>query len=112
MATLPDRPGRVKPAPTGPCERRRRLAQAVEKLRAQEPRWIRDARTLHLPARVPPWTETGWPGALHVHLSVTEPAKDARRLYPAAGFREWGVEPRPLQWEGRFVAEHHLVLDL
>lgn len=52
------------------------------------------------------------PGVLHVHLSVTEPAKDARRLYLAAGFREWGVEPRGLQWEGRFVAERHLVLDL
>jgi len=53
-----------------------------------------------------------WPGVVQVQLSVFDTAEDARRLYRRAGFREWGKEPRALQWEGRFVAEHHLVLDL
>ena len=53
-----------------------------------------------------------WPGIVQVHLSVTEPSKEARRLYTSAGFREWGVEPRALHWDGRFVAEHHMVLEL
>lgn len=53
-----------------------------------------------------------WPGVVTVELSVLDPAEDAARLYRRAGFREWGVEARAIQWEGRFVAEHHLVLDL
>lgn len=53
-----------------------------------------------------------WPAVVQVHLSVSETAADAYRLYRRAGFREWGKEPRAIQWEGRFVAEHHLVLDL
>jgi RimJ/RimL family protein N-acetyltransferase len=53
-----------------------------------------------------------WPGVLQVHLSVTETSAEAGRLYRSTGFREWGVEPRALHWDGRFVAEHHLVLDL
>jgi hypothetical protein len=35
--------------------------------------------------------------------------KVTARLYRRSGFREWGKEPRAIQWEGRFVAEHHLV---
>jgi RimJ/RimL family protein N-acetyltransferase len=53
-----------------------------------------------------------WPGIVQVHLSVTETSEDAGRLYRSMGFRPWGVEPRALHWEGRFVAEHHMVLDL
>lgn len=53
-----------------------------------------------------------WPGVDQVHLSVTDAAVTARKLYEAAGFRSWGHEPRALQWEGRFVDELHLVLDL
>jgi len=53
-----------------------------------------------------------WPGVIQVQLSVFETAEEAHRLYRLAGFREWGVEPRAIQWEGRFVAEHHLVLEL
>ena len=53
-----------------------------------------------------------WPGIVQVHLSVTETSHDAVRLYRSLGFREWGVEPRALHWDGRFVAEHHMVLDL
>jgi GNAT superfamily N-acetyltransferase len=47
-----------------------------------------------------------------LHLSVSESAVAAKRLYAAAGFRAWGTEPRALQWDGRFVEEHHLVLDV
>jgi RimJ/RimL family protein N-acetyltransferase len=53
-----------------------------------------------------------WPGVLQVHLAVTDAAVHAQRMYRRAGFREWGVEPRALQWEGRHVDEHHMVLDL
>jgi GNAT superfamily N-acetyltransferase len=47
-----------------------------------------------------------WPGIIQVHLSVTESSEEAGRL------REWGVEPRALHSGGRFVAEHHMVLEL
>lgn len=53
-----------------------------------------------------------WPGVEQLHLGVTDAAVAARKLYEAAGFRIWGQEPRALQWEGRFVDELHLVLDL
>ena len=54
----------------------------------------------------------GWPGVDQLHLGVTDVAVAAKRLYEAAGFRIWGREPRALQWQGRFVDEFHLVLDL
>lgn len=47
-----------------------------------------------------------------VELGVTEYAAAARRMYEAAGFRAWGHQPRALQWQGRFVDEDHMVLDL
>lgn len=53
-----------------------------------------------------------WPGVIQIHLAVSDAAPEARRLYERAGFREWGSEPRALQWEGRFVAEHHMALEL
>lgn len=53
-----------------------------------------------------------WPGVEQLHLGVTDAAVAARKLYEAAGFRVWGRESRALQWEGRFVDELHLVLDL
>ena len=53
-----------------------------------------------------------WPGVVQVQLSVSEAAPEAARLYERAGFREWGREPRALCWDGRFVDERHLVLDL
>ena len=53
-----------------------------------------------------------WSGVEQIHLSVTEAAVEARRLYESAGFREWGREPRSLQWEGQVVDERHLVFDL
>jgi len=53
-----------------------------------------------------------WSGLEQLELGVTDAALTARRLYETAGFRRWGREPRALQWNGRFVAEHHLVLHL
>jgi ribosomal protein S18 acetylase RimI-like enzyme len=47
-----------------------------------------------------------------VHLGVTEVASSAKQLYESAGFRLWGIEPRALHSNGRFVDEYHLVLDL
>jgi ribosomal protein S18 acetylase RimI-like enzyme len=47
-----------------------------------------------------------------LQLSVTEPGTAAKHLYEAAGFRIWGTEPRSLHWNGRFVTEYHLTLDL
>ena len=51
-------------------------------------------------------------GLAHVQLSVTEAAPVARRMYESAGFRVWGREPRALHWNGRFVDDYHLQLDL
>jgi GNAT superfamily N-acetyltransferase len=51
-------------------------------------------------------------GLDRVELSVTEAAPAAHRLYERVGFRAWGRQPRALQWQGRFVDESHLVLDL
>jgi len=54
----------------------------------------------------------GWDGVLQIHLSVTAASPEARALYEKVGFRAWGREPKALQWEGRFVDEDHMVLDL
>jgi GNAT superfamily N-acetyltransferase len=53
-----------------------------------------------------------WPGVQQVHLSVTEVAVEARRLYERQGFQEWECEPRALCWQGRYVSDSHMVLDL
>lgn len=53
-----------------------------------------------------------WPGVEQVHLSVTETSMEAWRLYESAGFREWGREPRSVLWEGRYVEEIHMMLEV
>lgn len=53
-----------------------------------------------------------WPGIEQVQLSVTDAADSAKRMYEAAGFQPWGREPRSIHWQGRFVDETHLVLEL
>ena len=53
-----------------------------------------------------------WAGVEQVHLAVSEVAEGAKRLYERNGFQEWGREPRALCWEGRWVDESHMVLDL
>jgi GNAT superfamily N-acetyltransferase len=53
-----------------------------------------------------------WSGLRQVHLAVTESSPVARTLYESMGFQCWGLEPRALGWEGRFVDEFHMALDL
>jgi RimJ/RimL family protein N-acetyltransferase len=53
-----------------------------------------------------------WPGVTQVQLTVSDTSLGARRLYEALGFRTWGREPRAFRWEGRFIDDHHMVLDL
>lgn len=53
-----------------------------------------------------------WPGILQVHLAVSEVADEARRMYERQGFQAWGRESRALGWDGRFVDEIHMMLDL
>ena len=51
-------------------------------------------------------------GVASVHLSVSESAVAARRVYEKMGFETWGVEPDALRFEGRSVGEHHMRLAL
>lgn len=53
-----------------------------------------------------------WPDVRQLHLSVTDAACEARLLYEASGFRCWGQEPRALAWQGGFVDEIHMVLEI
>jgi ribosomal protein S18 acetylase RimI-like enzyme len=53
-----------------------------------------------------------WVGVEQVHLSVSEAPGSARALYERAGFVAWGREPRALRWNGSYVDETHMVLDL
>lgn len=52
------------------------------------------------------------PGAAWVHITVSEAAPAARRLYERAGFTVWGTEPEALRHDGRSVVEHHMALRL
>ena len=45
-------------------------------------------------------------------LTVTQNNDDAVRLYEAAGFRSFGLEPRAVRIDGRFLAKNHMVLEL
>ena len=45
-------------------------------------------------------------------LTVTEGNQRARRLYEAAGFRSFGIEPDAIRVEGRSFAKNHMHLDL
>jgi RimJ/RimL family protein N-acetyltransferase len=47
-----------------------------------------------------------------INVSVNAANAPARRLYTAAGFREFGVEPRSLQIDGAWHDEVHMRLDL
>jgi len=51
-------------------------------------------------------------GVRQVHLSVSERAAAALRLYERAGFVVWGTEPRALLHGGALIGEHHMVLAL
>lgn len=52
------------------------------------------------------------PGVTVLHISVTDAAPVARRLYERAGFEVWGSDPGALRHEGRTVTEHHMLLRL
>jgi len=54
----------------------------------------------------------GWPEVRSVGLSVSERSVAARRLYERLGFRQWGLEPGALTWEGVAYDEVHMVLEL
>jgi len=49
-------------------------------------------------------------GVRSVHLSVSESAVAARRLYEKAGFETWGVEPDAIRFEERSASERHMRL--
>ena len=51
-------------------------------------------------------------GVRSVHLSVSESAVAARRLYEKTGFETWGVEPDAIRFEGRSDSERHMRLSL
>jgi len=51
-------------------------------------------------------------GVRAVCLSVSDDTPGARALYESAGFRRWGTEPAAMRWGGRFVDEHHMLLEL
>jgi len=53
-----------------------------------------------------------WAGVEQAHLSVSDVAGDAQRLYERHGFRAWGREPRALSWEGRSADETHMIAAL
>ncbi|HSQ01097.1 MAG TPA: GNAT family protein [Candidatus Dormibacteraeota bacterium] len=52
------------------------------------------------------------PGVAWAHLSVSESAPAARRVYERAGFQLWGSEPDALRHAGRTAVEHHLAIRL
>jgi GNAT superfamily N-acetyltransferase len=51
-------------------------------------------------------------GAAQLHLTATDRAAAARRLYQSRGFVVWGIEPAGLRVQGQDLAEHHMVLPL
>jgi len=52
------------------------------------------------------------PGIEMVHLSVSAESTSARRLYEAAGFRCYGVEPKAIRLEDRSIDVALMALDL
>jgi ribosomal protein S18 acetylase RimI-like enzyme len=51
-------------------------------------------------------------GVETVYLSVSEKTPDAKRLYEAAGFFVWGLEPDCIRHGGESAREYHLSLAL
>lgn len=52
---------------------------------------------------------SSWAGVLQLHLAVSDSALAAALLYEKHGFETWGIEPRALNWQGKFVDEKHMV---
>lgn len=57
-------------------------------------------------------TEARASGLLLLQLAVSAGNVPARRLYAAHGFRPYGIEPRALRIDGRFVDDELMMLDL
>jgi RimJ/RimL family protein N-acetyltransferase len=55
---------------------------------------------------------SGRPGLEAILLNVETPQLPARTLYLSLGFRSFGVEPRALRVDGRYIDEEHMVLEL
>jgi ribosomal protein S18 acetylase RimI-like enzyme len=51
-------------------------------------------------------------GVSCVHLSVSDSATDAKRLYESLGFLAWGLEPQAIRWQDQAVNDYHMVLFL
>jgi GNAT superfamily N-acetyltransferase len=51
-------------------------------------------------------------GVEQIHLSVSDVATDARKLYEQNGFQAWGREPHALYWQGCYADETHMILRL
>jgi hypothetical protein len=51
-------------------------------------------------------------GLASVYLSVSEKTPGAKRLYEAAGFVVWGLEPNCIRYGGVSASEYHLALAL
>ena len=54
----------------------------------------------------------GLSGVRTLHLSVSEAAPEALRLYERAGFRVWATEPDSIQVGERLLSEYHMLLKL
>ena len=51
-------------------------------------------------------------GVRKVQLSVITSQPAARRLYASLGFRSFGIEPRALHVDGRYLDEEYMYLRL
>ncbi len=51
-------------------------------------------------------------GIEQLTLTVTQGNEPARRLYAAAGFATFGVEPRAIRVDGRYYGKEHMLLPL
>jgi ribosomal protein S18 acetylase RimI-like enzyme len=51
-------------------------------------------------------------GVTQLHLTVSDRAQSAQRLYSALGFKTWGTEHHSLRFGGEWASEDHMVLDL
>lgn len=51
-------------------------------------------------------------GIAWVHLTVSEAAPEAQRLYERLGFTVWGTEPDAIRHAGKSAPDHHMALRL
>jgi|SRR5208282_4622255 len=92
-------------------------------------RHLKSAHRIHLWGMFvqPEWRRQGVGGALldaaighartlkgvsSLHLSVSDAAPAARRLYEQSGFTVWGVERDAIRFEGRSFDEYHMAMEM